>query len=106
MNQTTAPPKSAAPTITLVDPSGTSATPKRTMAPRLATLSGLKMGLLTNGKANADVLLNETAALFTAEFGCAVSGFVDKRNAGRPALPEHHRQLAAEADFLITAVGD
>ena len=105
MNQSTAP-KSAAPTITLVDPSGTSTTPTRTMAPRVATLSGLKMGLLANGKANADVLLNETAALFTAEFGCEVSSFVDKGNASRPALPEHHRRLAAEADFLITAVGD
>ena len=33
------------------------------------------------------MLLNETAALFAAEFGCEVSSCVDKRNASRP-LPE------------------
>ena len=93
-------------TITLVDPSGSSAAASRSMAPRLDNLGGLKMGLLANGKANADVLLNETAALFAAEFGCETSVFVDKRNASRPAQPEHQRQLAAGADFLITAVGD
>ena len=93
-------------TITLVHPGGRGGSTNRTSAPRLADLSGLNMGLLANGKANADVLLHETAALFSREFGCRETGFIDKRNAGRPALPEHHRQLAARADFLITAVGD
>ena len=92
--------------ITLIDPGGRGGSTDRTLAPRLHELGGLKIGLLSNGKANADVLLNETAALFVRDFGCEVSGFVDKRNASRPALPEHHRELADAADFLITAVGD
>ena len=32
--------------------------------------------------------------------------FIDKRNAGNPADPAYLAKLAAEADFLITAVGD
>ena len=92
--------------ITLVDPAGRRSSAVRTAAPRLESLAGLNIGLLSNGKANADVLLNETAALFVDAYGCRTAHFVDKRNAGRPALPEHHRELAAAADFLITAVGD
>ena len=93
-------------TITLLAPSGQGESTTRTMAARLPDLHGTKIGLLSNGKANADALLNETAALFASEFDSQVTQFVDKRNASRPALPEHHRQLAEQADFLITAVGD
>ena len=92
--------------ITLLNPGGRGGSTGRAMAPRPDDLAGLKIGLLANGKANADVLLNEAAELFVRELGCEVAGFVDKRNASRPALPEHHRQLAECADFLITAVGD
>ena len=92
--------------LTLVDPGGRRSSTARTMAPRLTDLTGLNIGLLSNGKANADALLNETAALFIDAYGCRTTRFVDKRNAGRPALPEHHQELAAAADFLITAVGD
>lgn len=93
-------------TITLVTPGGRRETAERCVAPRLTSLADARMGLLSNGKANADVLLEETAALFTANFGCTVSHFIDKRNASRPAEPAHHQALAAEADFLLTAVGD
>ncbi len=93
-------------TITLIDPGGRGGNTNRTAAPRLADLTGLRMGLLANGKANADVLLRETAALFADAYGCRSAHFIDKRNASRPALPEHHRALAQAADFLITAVGD
>ena len=92
--------------ITLVAPGGQGSSTERSMAARLDGLRGAKIGLLSNGKANADVLLNETAALFVRDFDCRVTGFVDKRNASRPALPTHHQQLAEQADFLITAVGD
>ena len=93
-------------TITLIDPGGGGGSTDRTAAPRLNDLTGLRIGLLSNGKAKADVLLNETAELFVRDFGCKVTGFIDKRNASRPALPEHHSELSASADFLITAVGD
>ena len=92
--------------ITLIDPGGRGGSTDRTVAPRLDDLAGRSIGLLSNGKANADVLLNETAALFARDFGCEVNGFINKGNASRPALPEHPRELSDSADFLITAVGD
>ena len=92
--------------ITLVAPGGRRQATPRTAAPRLASLQNARLGLLGNGKAGAQALLEETATLFGGAFGCTVAGFVDKRNASRPALPEHHRTLAAGADLLVTAVGD
>ena len=92
--------------MTLIDPGGRGGSTDRTLAPRLDDVAGRSIGLLSNGKANADVLLNETAALFARDFGCEVRGFINKGNASRPALSEHHRELADCADFLITAVGD
>ena len=92
--------------IQMVDPGGTGGGTTRDMAPRLAGLDSLKVGLLSNGKANADALLYETAAHFERELGCSVTGLLDKRNASRPAPPEYLSELAAGADFLITAVGD
>ncbi len=78
----------------------------RVAAPRLANLDGKKIGLLSNGKANAELLLRETATRFETDHGCSVVHFIDKRNAGKPADPAYLAELAAEADFLITAVGD
>ena len=93
-------------TIRLLDPGGQSQAVERRMVPRLVRLDGLKMGLLTNGKHNADVLLRETAALFAARHGCSEALFHDKRNAGNPCKPEHLQALCEASDFLITAVGD
>ena len=92
--------------IQMVDPGGTGGGVTRTMAPRLAGLDGLRIGLLSNGKANADALLHETAAQFERELGCRTIRLLDKRNASRPAPPDFLGELAAGADFLITAVGD
>ena len=92
--------------IQMVDPAGIGGDQKRRMAPRLGDLSRLKVGLLSNGKANADALLHETAAHFERDLGCSVTQLLDKRNAGRPAPPDFLAELAAESDFLITAVGD
>ncbi len=89
-----------------MDPGGAGTTVERSLAPRLADVSGLKIGLLTNGKANADVLLRETAAIFERERDCSVVHFIDKQNASRPATDAHLDELAAQCDFLITAVGD
>ena len=76
-------------------------------APRLPDLQGRSIGLLTNGKVNADVLLRETARLFEERHGCQVVLMEDKGNASRPAPPEMLQRIAAaDVDFMITAVGD
>ncbi|MEE9254240.1 MAG: hypothetical protein V3U43_04860 [Pseudomonadales bacterium] len=90
----------------LIDPTVSGPEHKRESAPRLASLEGRRIALLSNGKANADVLLRATAERFVKAHGCEVVDFFDKRNAGTPCASEQLERLAGEADFLITAVGD
>ncbi len=90
----------------LVDPTVQSSAPPRTQAARLAQLDGLKIGLLWNTKVNGDVLLTETAKLFHERHNCTVLDSRTKRNAGAPAPAETLAQIANEADFLITSMGD
>ena len=51
-----------------------STTPKRrsVRAPALGSIDGLRIGILENGKLNAEEMLNEVAALFVQQHGCTV----------------------------------
>ena len=49
--------------IHLYDPRGTRELPNTPLAPRPKALSGLSIGLLDNGKENADALLDRTAEI-------------------------------------------
>ena len=90
----------------LMDPTGTTPDHEHHMAPRLASVDGLRIGLLTNGKVNADVLIKETAELFRRRNGCTVAELIDKRDASRPAPEGMLAEIAADCDLLLTAVGD
>ena len=76
------------------------------LAPRLSTLKGARLGLLDNDKPKADRLLEHVAGLLHERHG--VSGFtrVRKGSATKPAEEEHIRRLLAEADAVVTAIGD
>jgi hypothetical protein len=90
----------------LYDP--TSATPKRksVRAPALPNLEGLRIGILENGKLNAEELLNEVAALFVQRHGCTIYTLAHKSNASAPAPSNTLTKVAQEVDFLITGLGD
>ncbi|MEM7217031.1 MAG: hypothetical protein AAF515_01610 [Pseudomonadota bacterium] len=90
----------------LIDPTGTSSERRLARAAPLDKLDGAVIGLLNNNKVNADVLLRETAALFEARHGCSVIEMRHKMNASAPAPSDKIEDLAAHADFLITAMGD
>ncbi len=92
--------------ITLISPKGGNNQPARTMAPRLTSLSGLRIGLLSNAKLNADLLLQETAACFVREHQCVVSDLIGKPHASKPAPTDSIAELAEKSDLLITANGD
>ena len=90
----------------LYDP--TSSTPKRKSmrAPALPNLEGLRIGILENGKLNAEELLNEVAALFVQRDGCTIYTLAHKSNASAPAPSNTLTKVAQEVDFLITGLGD
>ena len=86
----------------------TSTTPKRKAfrAPVLASLEGARIGILENGKLNAEEMLNEVAALFVQRNGCTVRTLASKSNASAPAPSNTLVTVAQEVDFLITGLGD
>jgi|TARA_Y100000310_G_scaffold257938_1_gene266164 hypothetical protein len=90
----------------LIDPTVQGPDTHHKRAPRLASVDGLSVGLLANGKVNADVLLRETAALFADRNGCQVAEMAWKRNASAPAEPATLVEVAATCDFMLTAMGD
>ena len=92
--------------LELFDPTGEPTPTGYTAAPRLTRLVGLKVGLFSNGKVNADKLLRYTAELFEREARCEIVIDSGKRNASRIAEPQVLERIANDVDFLITAVGD
>jgi hypothetical protein len=85
-----------------------STTPKRKVfrAPALAGLEGMRIGILENGKLNAEEMLNEVAELFVHRHGCTVRTLASKSNASAPAPANTLTKVAQEVDFLITGLGD
>ena len=86
----------------------TSTTPKRQAfrAPALASLKATRIGILENGKLNAEEMLREVADLFTERHGCTVRMLRSKANASAPAPANTLVDLAQDVDFLITGLGD
>ena len=85
-----------------------STTPKRKAfrAPVLASIGGARIGVLENGKLNAEEMLNEVAQLFVQRHGCTVRTLASKRNASAPAPASTLVAVAQEVDFLLTGLGD
>jgi hypothetical protein len=85
-----------------------STTPKRkaVRAPALGSLSGLRIGILENGKLNAEEMLNEVAQLFVQRNGCVIKTLASKSNASAPAPGNTLVKVAQEVDFLLTGLGD
>jgi len=90
----------------LVDPTGTVPELNHTRATKPEGLEGKVVGLLSNGKLNADLLLTETAKLFAKRHGCQIGKIVYKANPSAPAPEETLKRVAAESDFMLTATGD
>lgn len=85
-----------------------STTPRRKAfrAPPLVKVDGLRIGILENGKLNAEEMLNEVAQLFVQRNGCTVRTLASKKNASAPAPSNALVAVAQEVDFLITGLGD
>jgi len=90
----------------LYPPTSTTATRKRTRAPALSKLDGARIGILENGKLNAEEMLNEFADLFVQRHGCTVRTLAHKANASAPGPSTTLVKVAQEVDFLITGLGD
>ena len=90
----------------LYSPLSTTPRRKASRAPALGSIDGLRIGILENGKLNAEEMLNEVAALFVERNGCTVRTLASKKNASAPAPSNTLVKVAQEVDFLITGLGD
>lgn len=72
----------------------------------LTSLDGKTIGILENGKINAENLLREAALVFAARHNCKIHPIYSKTNASAPAPAETLTEAAAQVDFLITGLGD
>ena len=74
--------------------------------PRFADLRGKVIGFLDNSKPNADKLAERFAELLKEKYG--VAGLISRRKltAQQGAPKEYLDELAAQADFVMTGLGD
>jgi hypothetical protein len=75
-------------------------------AARPASLAGLTVGLLANGKTNGMALLERIADNLRARHRIAGVVRVTKRNASAPVEPDDAERLAKECAVIVTAIGD
>jgi hypothetical protein len=92
------------PLIELLDPTSTPRAKERPLAKRLGSLAGKKIGFLSNGKANAGLLLTGIERLLGARFGGLAIVRRDK-GAAEPAPGDVMERLRG-CDAVITAIAD
>jgi len=82
------------------------------LAPSPRSLSGLRIAVLDNGKANADVVMIAAAEALAARTGAVVSLITKKgplglsANAAIPVAEDRFARILAEADIVITGAAD
>jgi hypothetical protein len=90
--------------IRLYDPTAEPRAVAARLAPRLATLSGKRIGILDNGKANAGTLMLAVTKILQERYGVGEIVKRDKPVAGPPA-PEVLEALA-QCDLALVGSAD
>ena len=76
------------------------------LSPGLPRLTGARLGVLDNGKGNADVLLELLVDALRARYGIVPVIARRKLYPTGPAPDDAIDALAAEAECVVTAIGD
>lgn len=92
--------------IKILDPTVEPDRAEATMAPRVPSLDGKVLGLLANGKVNADHLLDLVREGLEARYRLRGVVVRVKPSASRVAEPETLGELARDCDAVVTAIGD
>ena len=90
-------------------PDGLIGRPSFSLAPSPAVLTGLRVGVLDNGKPNARLLMQRMAEQLASRTGATVQLVTDKgsgHNAATPCSDEVFAQLVKEVDLVITGSAD
>lgn len=92
--------------VTLV-PLGMQQPQQHSLAPRLSSLNGARVGILYNVKKNAKELLVDIASILRDRYNVEVlEPVLTAGKSGMIALPEQLTELASKADFVLSGLGD
>ena len=92
--------------MVLVDPTVTTVGASATMAPRPESLDELVIGLLNNGKRNADLILDATFRMLSERYKLADTVQHGKGSASQPFSRDVIDDVANRCQVAVTAVGD
>jgi hypothetical protein len=92
--------------VQVFDPRGVVDLAVAPLAPRKATLDGLRLGILDNSKWNANKLLRGASAALGADIGFAAVNYYVKQSFSKDAAPELIEAIARDNDIVLTAIGD
>jgi hypothetical protein len=90
--------------ITVLSPVGINRVAARSMAPRLASLEGVALGILNNSKPNSLVLQERVAELLGRD--AAIGKVVVKQKSSAAVGADDLDGYAQEVGAVITAIGD
>jgi predicted component of type VI protein secretion system len=91
----------------LLDPTGASEREvDTTLAPRLRSLRGLRVGLLDNAKPNASVLLAQTGRELQRAHGVQEIRMYQKGYFGTPVEESLIQKILHNCDFVVAGIGD
>lgn len=76
------------------------------LAPRRASLHGARLGVLHNGKPNAEALLTELAQRLVGRHGVADVRVFEKPHFGVPVDDAQAAQMLESCDVALAGVGD
>ena len=90
----------------IVDPAAEERATALSLAPRLDTLTGARLGVIDNTKHMALPLLREVEALLKERFGVASVVHYRKENPSVPTPPAILAEMTAECDAVLHGVAD
>jgi hypothetical protein len=88
------------------DPRGVVETAPLVLSARVASLNGLRLGVLDNTKWNAGRLLRKTVGQLQQQFPFAGVNYYRKESFSKEADPALIETIAAANDIVLTAIGD
>jgi hypothetical protein len=88
------------------DPRGVVEAEPLALAPRIAELNRMRLGVLDNTKWNANRLLRKIVARLGAQVELAALNYYRKESFAKEADPALLARIAAENDIVLTAIGD
>lgn len=92
-------------TVRVVRPDGFVMRPGASLTPPLASLAGLRVGVLSNNKPNAPALLQAIVAGLGERYG-TVLGPVHVKNAATPYSDQVLDGILKEVEIVLTGAGD